>query len=128
MGHVAQSKDLAVAYEPQGAVHVTHLRDPNADVLDDSRGRAEVNDVSDAKLILADHQDAVKHVAHDVLRAKTKTGTHGRRDQGERGGRVGNGGIEDQQQGDRDDKRRHAVGENTSQRARTLNEPNRRQW
>ena len=72
--HVADAQDLAVAHEPERAVHVAHLGDADADLLDDAGGGAEVDDVADAELVLDDHEQAVEHVLHDVLRAEAEAG------------------------------------------------------
>ena len=72
--HVADAQDLAVAHEPERAVHVAHLGDADLHLLDDAGRRAEVDDVADAELVLDDHEEAVQHVLHDVLRAEAEAG------------------------------------------------------
>ena len=54
----------------------------HADVLDDSGGEPEVDDIADADLVLGDDEDAVEHVLHDVLRAEAEARADRRREQG----------------------------------------------
>ena len=119
--------DLAVAHVPEGAVDVAHGGDPHADVLDDSGGEAEVDDIADADLVFGDDEDAVEHVLHDVLRAEAEAGADRRREQGQRAQRGRGEQVDDQQQRDDDDRDVDDVLQDRAQRARALHESDRRE-
>ena len=72
--------------------------DADADVLDDARGEAQVDDVADADLVLGDDEDAVEHVLDDVLRAEAEAGADRGGEQGERGQGVRGEHVDDEQQ------------------------------
>ena len=94
---------------PQGAVDVPDARDPNADGFDSPRGHAEVDDVTDAELVLEDHEHAVEDVLHEVLRTEREPGGHdtGRAEDAEHGDPEP---VEDEhERRAHDDDREHAV-------------------
>ena len=69
----------------------------DADRLDHAGRRPEVDDITDAELVLADHEQAVEHVFHDVLGAEAEAGAERGGDQRERAVIAGAIVVDDQQ-------------------------------
>ncbi len=69
---VADPQHLAVADVPNGAVDIAQPGHAQADRLDDAGGLAEVDDVTDAVLVLEDHEDAGEEVLDEVLGAEAE--------------------------------------------------------
>src|SRR3712207_9131525 len=75
---VADPQDLAVAGVPDHAVDVAQPGDPQADGLDGAAGFPEVDDVTDAVLVLQDDPDPGDEVLDEVLRAEAERHKIGR--------------------------------------------------
>ena len=69
---VADPQDLAVADVPDRALDVAEPGDPQAHRLDGAAGLAEVDRVTDAVLVLEDHEDAGQEVLDQALRAEAQ--------------------------------------------------------
>ena len=124
---VADPQDLAVAHEPEGAIQITNLGDADADLLDDTGRRSEIDDVTDAELILDHHEQTVENVFDDVLRPEAQACSERSGEQSERPEDVRVDGGQDEQQGYDDDDDRHDVAEHAPERACALNDAHRRE-
>ena len=69
---VAHPEDLAVADVPDRPVDVAQPGDAEADGLDGAAGRAQVDDVAHAQLVLEDHEGAGQEVLDEVLGAEAQ--------------------------------------------------------
>ena len=72
LGLVADPDDLAVADVPRHAVDVPQSGHPQGDLLDRADRLARVDDVTDAVLVLEDHEDAGEEVLDEALRAEAE--------------------------------------------------------
>ena len=72
---VPDARDRAVRDVPDDAFDVAQARRAQRHVLDGAGREAEVDDVTDADLILHDHERAVDEVAQQVLRAERERHT-----------------------------------------------------
>ena len=119
---VADAHDRAVGDVPDHAVVVPDPGHAQADLLDGADGLAGVDDVTDAVLVLQDHEDAGEEVLDQALRAEadgdaddTRAGQDGSDVDAERGERRDDGEGED-------DERRDAL-EQPADGARPLTQP-----